>query len=266
MNAPRKKAPTDEAAPAAADHDDAAPGSLTDADIYDDIVRAIQDHRLLPGTKLVEAKLGEVFGVSRTRIRQVLVRLAHVQLVTLSHNRGATVAQPSAEEAREVFEVRRLLEPTLLQRFIARAKPADIKRLADCIDAEEAARMRGDRHQAVRLSGEFHQLIAAGAAHATLDRVFNELVSRTSLILMTYGAVEPTLLRPQGGSQARWLDGCSCRDHRGLLAAIRQRDAQLAEQRMDEHLRHLESSLCFNQSAPASTDLGAVLRPTGTTG
>ena len=82
---------------------------LSDADIYERVVSAILDHRLPPGTRIVEDKLASAFGVSRTRIRPVLVRLANEQVVTLTPNRGATIAQPSEQEAREVFEVRRLL-------------------------------------------------------------------------------------------------------------------------------------------------------------
>mgnify|MGYP000031055033 CR=1 FL=1 len=54
---------------------DTALPAVSDADIYDRIVSAILDHHLPPGTKLVEDKLATAFGVSRTRIRPVLVRL-----------------------------------------------------------------------------------------------------------------------------------------------------------------------------------------------
>ena len=90
------------------------PVLLTENDIYERMVETILDHRLPPGTKLVEDRLATAFGVSRTRIRPVLVRLANEQIVTLTPNRGATVAQPTEAEAREVFEVRRMIEPGLL--------------------------------------------------------------------------------------------------------------------------------------------------------
>ena len=86
------------------------PAVLSENDIYERMVATILDHRLSPGTKLVEDKLATAFGVSRTRIRPVLVRLANEQIVTLTPNRGAMVAQPTQTEAREVFEVRRMIE------------------------------------------------------------------------------------------------------------------------------------------------------------
>ena len=102
--------------------------ALTDNEMYERMVSAILDHRLLPGTKLGEDRLATAFGVSRTRIRPVLVRLASEQVVTLTPNRGAAVAQPTVQEAREVFEVRRMIEPTLVELFITHAAQDDIER------------------------------------------------------------------------------------------------------------------------------------------
>ena len=117
------------------------PAPLTENEIYERMVAAILDHRLPPGMKLVEDRLATAFGVSRTRVRPVLVRLANEQIVALTPNRGATVAQPTEREAREVFEVRRMIEPFLIEYFIAQAQPADISTLTHCIANEEEARL-----------------------------------------------------------------------------------------------------------------------------
>ena len=78
--------------------------------VYAHIFEAILEQRLAPGTKLSEEALGEIFGVSRTIIRRALSRLAHEGVVLLRPNRGAVVASPSVEEARQVFLARRLVE------------------------------------------------------------------------------------------------------------------------------------------------------------
>ncbi|MEP6791640.1 MAG: GntR family transcriptional regulator, partial [Ramlibacter sp.] len=214
---------------------------------------AILDHRLPPGTKLVEDKLATAFGVSRTRIRPVLVRLANEQVVTLTPNRGAAIAQPSEQEAREVFEARRLIEPTLVKLFIARADKADMQHLKRCIDDEEAARLAGDMRRAIRLAGDFHLQIAERSGHQTLGRILRELTSRTSLILMTYSS-----------AHARERDeatACGCREHRTLLDAIKLRDAVEAGRRMREHLARLESQLQFVPAADAVPDLADLFGP-----
>lgn len=229
--------------------------ALTDAEMYDRVVSAILDHRLPPGTKLVEDKLATAFGVSRTRIRPVLVRLANEQIVTLTPNRGATIAQPTEEEAREVFGVRRLIEPTLLALYIAQATDAGVTRLGDCIAGEEAARQAGDLHRAIRLSGDFHLQIAEGAGHRTLGRILRELVSRTSLILMAYGTGDEGAREDASAGTS----ACGCREHRALLDAIRLRDPQEAGRRMCQHLTRLEAQLQFAPPDGGALDLGALL-------
>ncbi|MES2932987.1 MAG: GntR family transcriptional regulator [Pseudomonadota bacterium] len=227
--------------------------NLTENEIYERMVATILNHSLPPGTKLVEDRLASAFGVSRTRIRPVLVRLANEQIVTLTPNRGATVSQPSEKEAHEVFEVRRMIEPTLIQCFIANAKDDDIAQLASCIADEEAARASGDMPRAIRLSGDFHLHIANAADHQTLGRILRELVSRTSLILMTYSF---------NHKQARIeATACGCQQHHGLLDAIRCRDAQAAARLMREHLEQLESQLRFKPPGTEPPDLMALFSP-----
>jgi DNA-binding GntR family transcriptional regulator len=222
---------------------------LTENDIYERMVETILDHRLPPGTKLVEDRLATAFGVSRTRIRPVLVRLANEQIVTLTPNRGATVAQPTESEAREVFEVRRLIEPTLMACFIAKASADDIAVLSQCIAQEEEARSAGDMRRAIRLSGDFHLHIAKASQHETLGRILRKLISRTSLILMTYRAD----IQPQSDASR-----CGCQEHRALLDAIRLRDAREAARLMGAHLAQLESQLQFSQTDDAVPDLLAL--------
>jgi DNA-binding GntR family transcriptional regulator len=228
----------------------AAAAPLSDNEMYERMVSAILDHKLPPGTKLVEDKLANAFGVSRTRIRPVLVRLANEQVVTLIPNRGATIAQPSEQEAREVFEVRRLIEPRLVELFIANAQESDMANLKQCIDEEEAARLAGDMRRAIRLSGDFHLQIAERSGHQTLGRILRELTSRTSLILMTYSAAH--------AAERDEATACGCREHRTLLDAIRLRDTKEAARRMREHLTRLEAQLRFTPPAEATPDLAAL--------
>jgi DNA-binding GntR family transcriptional regulator len=229
--------------------------ALSDEQIYRGILAAVHDHRLPPGTRLGEDKLGQAFGVSRTRVRQALIRLANERIVTLAPNRGASVAQPSVQEARELFEVRRLIEPTLVRLAIVQGQAAHWKLLADHLRQEEQARRAGDQAQALVLSGEFHLRIAQASGHQTLTRLLRELVSRTSLVLASYGTPVP---RPGG----RRVDSCRCQDHRRLLAALRHGDADRAAAEMLGHLQQIEASLCFDPpDAAEPADLVDLLRP-----
>src|SRR5574340_1135416 len=105
----------------------AAPGvgnGALDADkIAARISSAIVEHRLPPGTKLTEARLGEIFGVSRTKIREALYVVSRSRLVTWLPGRTAFVAQPSVAEAHELFEVRRTLETAAARRLARSIRP-----------------------------------------------------------------------------------------------------------------------------------------------
>ena len=210
--------------------------TLTDADIHDRLAEAMLDQRLAPGQRLREDELGQAFGVSRTRIRQVLIRLASEDLVTLVPNAGARVAEPTPDEAREVFGARRLIEPELLARFTARATAADLRVLQGSIRDEEAARKEGRRHDAIRHAGAFHLHIAEQAGNRTLERLLRPLVMRTSLVLLRYGPQEILDDREAG---------CNCQEHRTILAALKLRDAAAASRAMLAHLARLEAQLQF---------------------
>ncbi len=231
MATTRKKAATAPAATAAADGAAELPAAEASANeaIYLNLLTAIMEHRLLAGTKLVEERLCEVTGASRARIRQVFARLAHEKLVTLVPNRGAFIASPTVEEARQVFQARRVVEPELAAVLARQATAAKIRSMRRHVQEEDHARTRGDRAAVIRLSGEFHILLAEIAGNAILEKLIREMVSLTCLIITLYD-------RP--GAPA-----CPEHEHRNLIDAIERRDAASAAALMTEHLLHIEGSL-----------------------
>ena len=214
--------------------------------IYQGLLTAIMEHRLAAGTKLVEERLCEATGAGRPRIRQVLARLAHEQLVTLVPNKGAFVAQPSVEEARDVFQTRRIIEPELAAMLARACGPAQAKRLREHIAAEHAARERGDRAATIRLSGEYHVLIAEMAGNHVLERLIRETVSRTCLIITLYD-------RPG-------LPACPEHEHYTLTEAITAGDAARAHDLMREHLEHIEHSLDLHTTPTSALDLESIFK------
>src|SRR4249919_3337389 len=99
--------------------------------IYRSVFDGVTTQRLAPGTKLPEASLCELFGVTRSVVRKVLQRLAHDHIVELRPNKGAVVATPTPEETRQVFEARRGLEAAIVRLAAKHAKPADIRDLRE---------------------------------------------------------------------------------------------------------------------------------------
>ncbi|HVR51702.1 MAG TPA: GntR family transcriptional regulator [Pseudorhodoferax sp.] len=218
-------------------------------DIYERIYEAVVEHRLLPGTKLSEERVAELFSVSRTQVRGVLQRLAVEQLVTLIPNRGAFVTTPSTEEAHDVLEVRRTLEPAVVRRLIARIAagqaPTALKQLRALVKREQQAHAHGDRRAAVRLSGEFHVLLAQLSGSAIMTRMLRELTPLTCLAILTFDA-------PTGTA-------CPNDEHSELLDAIEAGNTKAAVALMDEHLHHIEKSLNLDAEAAPEIDLAEAL-------
>jgi DNA-binding GntR family transcriptional regulator len=228
-------------APVVADKGDADEARASGDHIYEALLRAMLEHRLPAGTKLGEERLAELTGASRSRIRQVLGRLAHDHLVTLIPNRGAFVASPSPEEALHVLQTRRIVEPEVAAALAENATPAAIERLQLHIEEEGAARARADRAATIRLSGEFHVLIARMAGNPILEKIVVEMVSRTSLIITLYD-------KPLAST-------CPDRDHENLLKAFESGDAHAARQIMLHHLEHIEESLALHFSVKRTVRL-----------
>lgn len=214
-------------------------------EIYERIYVAILEHRLHPGTKLGEEKMAEIFGVSRARIREVLARLAHEQIVELFPQRGAFVAKPSIEQARDIFEARRLIEPAVLRRFADTVTPEKIQRIRQHIELEADARRRGDKRATIRLSGEFHTVLAELAGNSALARTMRELCMLTCLTIFLYDA--PT------------AQSCREDEHQMIIDAVARRDRARAEKLMLDHLDHIEGSLNLD-GGNGEADLEAVFR------
>ncbi len=232
--APLKKADAD-AIPTGEPLGPEAEGSSTEH-IVSAVTRAIVEHRLLPGAKLVEQKIADRFGVSRTIVRQAFNRLSELKLVKLEPARGAFVAAPSITEAREVFAVRRMVEGQMLRELISRVTSADIRQLKAHIKAERDAVKRIDVPTRSKLLFDFHVVLAQVLGNQVLVGLIQELVSRCSLITLMY----------QSADDAE----TSHDEHVDILKAIEARDADLAAALVDAHLLTVERQLTERPRAP----------------
>jgi DNA-binding GntR family transcriptional regulator len=212
--------------------------------VYRALRRAILEQALRPGTKLPEDSIGEELGVSRTLVREAFGRLALEGLVELTPNRGASVAYPTLEEARDVFEVRQALERQVMLSLAGRLTPAEIARLEDHVRREQDAQGR-DGPESIRLAGEFHIILAEISGNALLNRYVQEVSSRCSLILAVYG-------RPHSSE-------CAVSEHRQIIDALRKGDAATAIALMEHHLEAVAARAVLAPRMP--DDLALVLKP-----
>lgn len=229
------------------DQDDFSQGEeMAEEEIVGRIFEAVIEQRLAPGTKLSESVLCEAFGVGRMRIRRSLLLLASREVVSLHPNRGAYVASPTAEQAREVFESRLMIEPNVARLAVERATEADLVLLEGHLALEHEAHRGNKRRESIRLSGQFHVLLAEVARNTVTLRIVKELVTRTSLIIGIFGSPG--------------VSNCRDEDHDEIFAAFRDRDSETAAQIMARHLRHIQQHLELSEPAKGTSDLVAIFR------
>ena len=225
----------------------APPEDVSDrvSQIHDAILLAVVEQRLPPGTKLPEDQLASHFAVSRTLVRGALRTLAQDGIVVLARNRGASVASPTPQEARDLFEARRAIEAVTVARAAERATAEGCAGLDRLVAEGRSALASGDRGRAIRLSGQFHVAIAGLARQPVFERFLAELVARSSLVIALYGH--------HGRSD------CGDPDHGGLVAALRDLDGPRATALMTEHLHAIEADLDLERAARATRPLGDLL-------
>lgn len=197
--------------------------------IHQVISSALLSARLPPGAPLRENALAEVFGVSRERIRKVLLRLGTERLLELIPNRGAFVAAPTLEQAREIYEARRVLEGGVVGHLAHLLDAAAADELQAHLRKEQAAAEAGERAESIRLSGEFHQLLARATGSAFIEQTLQQLVSRTAMLVALF---EPA-------QSAR----CACEEHQEIFSALLRGDAPGAMKCMHRHLALIETRL-----------------------
>ncbi len=214
--------------------------------VYNGLREAIISRRLAPGTKLPEDELVSIYSVSRTVVRAALQALAHDRLARLEPNRGAFVAQPSRQEAREVFDARTLIEGKLAGLAARAAGPDDVERLRQHLLAEHRARKAGNDADAIALSAHFHVEIAEISQHSVLTEIVRDLVSHSSLIIALYWSNRETT--------------CKCDAHEALVDAIAKGDANRASSLMKTHIADLLAGLDLSRSDTKPESLSDILK------
>ena len=218
--------------------------SHAEIDVYSRIYEAVLDHRLPPGTKLKEVPLAEFFGVTRGAIRKAFTQLAAMRIVELRPNRGAIVASPSIAESRDLFAARRTIEGSIVDTLSRNITKSQVRQLSTLIKQEDTCYRRGETRAALKISVDFHRVLAKMAGNTVLTEVLDQLVSRTPLVVLTY-------------SDPAQNNACANTDHLALVEALAAHDTARAVAAMHCHLCNLEGQLNLQENAPAN-ELAAI--------
>ncbi|MEH6493426.1 GntR family transcriptional regulator [Halopseudomonas sp.] len=213
--------------------------------IFDALSKAIAQHRLRPGTRLVEAQIVEALKANRNHVQTALQRLALQRIVTIEPNRGALVSQPSASEARDVFVARRAIERAIVESISPEVMRKHQRRVRDHVCNERKATGSDDRRDIVRELSEFHLMLGELSGNQVLSEILANLMVRSSLIVALY--------------QRNDVPSCASDEHEEILTALEQGDRGRAVQVMIEHLDELERQLDLDEVSEPEVDLRQAL-------
>lgn len=185
---------------------------------------AIIEGRFEPGMTLVERRLADALGVSKTPVREALIRLARTGLVDVTDNRGAVVQHLNAPALLEVYDVRLRLEPWAVERAVQNApEQVHTEGLAALTAAGEAIQ-RGERSQISLANRSFHRTLYARCGNEIVRDILDNLQDRIAL-----GTVSLLWAR-----KATWVTESD--EHWAILDAVAQADGAKAASLLDAHL------------------------------
>lgn len=202
----------------------AIPGSRRVFDeVYLRLRSAIIAGHFAAGERFVERSLTERLQVSRTPIREAIKRLEQEGLVVCYPHRGCFVRNPSFDEARQAYEMRRVAEGVAGELAATRATDAELQAIHDLVIATRARLAAGDREQVLLRNDEFHSLQVRGAKNAFLEQHLKTLWAYVDLVRGRW-----------------WMEGDRAfdtqREHEAIADALRQRDPVLARERNVAHV------------------------------
>ncbi len=209
------------------------------------IVDAILAGRLRPGVRLGEQALANLFDVSRTAVREALIRLETRGLVQSSPRRGWFVVEPSQEEVLEAFHARRVIEVGIL-RAIDKVPPRVVEVLREHIARERAAIAANDISARSYLLADFHVCMAEALENNILADIMRDLTARVILIAALYQS-------DRDATEA-------CNEHERITDLIAAGDIEGAAKEMVAHIDNIESGLTQRLDRDALSDLRQLLQ------
>ena len=204
--------------------------------------RMIQEGELKAGERLVEERLAEQLGLSRTPVREALHRLEQEALLLKRPRGGYEVRHLTTDEVEEVGGVRGVLAAYAAERAAIKAGPQTLADLEENMRAFEDAFHAGDEERLVELNTEFHAIILESAESPILKRLLGEL----------QGEVERVSRAAASNINAgKW----SVDDHKAIYEAIKRQDgsqaAKLSKSHIQKSAEHLIEQLAVRNDEGA---------------
>lgn len=155
--------------------------------LMEEVVRQLRklivSGELRPGERLIEERLGERFGVSRPPLREALRYLEREGIVESRSRRGFIVASITAQDVREIYSLRFVLERMAVELGVPVKEPALLQGLRDAVERIRAAVESGEQDQVVSANKAFHSALIELAQHGRLTRIWSSLQTQMQMCM-----------------------------------------------------------------------------------
>ncbi|QHA09766.1 FCD domain-containing protein [Streptomyces broussonetiae] len=195
--------------------------------VYTHVKQGVLDRRYQGGTLLTEGELAEAVGVSRTPVREALLRLEVEGLIRLYPKKGALVLPVSAQEIADVVETRQLVEEHAARKAVP-APPGLLERLAELLEQQKTQAAAGDLAAAAVTDRTFHAEIVRSGGNEILSRLYDQLRDRQLRMGVAVMHSHPDRI-------AKTLA-----EHEEILDALRAGDAEAAVEVVHRHVTWFE--------------------------
>ncbi len=195
--------------------------------VYDSIRAAIIDRTIEPGSHVSEAKLAAMLGVSKTPVREALLRLEHAGLIMSDGRRGGLIPPYSPERLRAAYELREALEAQTARLAAQRQTAADIADLSTEVDACLAAAREDDMESFRRHDRNFHLAVATVAGNDYLQGAVTDAYDLVWILRLRDSPLSGDVVYTAG-------------EHGAVLDAIVRKDHESARELMSRHVRNVE--------------------------
>ncbi|HEX2141184.1 MAG TPA: GntR family transcriptional regulator [Candidatus Limnocylindria bacterium] len=199
-------------------------GSTADA-IHDAVAEGILSRMLPPGSRLGEERLAALFSVSRTPVREALMRLESENLAARNRRSGLVVADVSAEQILEIYVIREALDGVAARQAAHFHSGADIAALERINDQIERAAAEGAFPRMASLNVEFHTALARASRNQILQRFVDQVHQAVRRFTRT------TFSEPGRAQEA-------VSEHRQIIDAVKAQDEELAERVARAHMHN----------------------------
>lgn len=185
---------------------------------------AITSGMFQPGDRLVEAEMCARLGISRPSLREALRSLEAERLIVIVPNKGPHIPILSLEEAKQIYDVRALLEGEAAALFASRATVAALDIMKRALAQFDAATKEEDLSGQLETTRQFYEQMLGGCGNRIIEEMLNTLTARI------------TFLRSKSMSQPGRAQRSS-REMKAILRAIAAGDAEVAREAAVEHVR-----------------------------